>query len=176
VSNRPALKVLQQGGTWHTLRLIPAGDAGIKATLRIMRDIVRGWRSTPLVRNTARSITGETAGKQFRREAATLQRWVQNNIKYQQDVADVETVQTPDLTLRDRAGDCDDQSVLIASLLQAIGHPVRFVAVAFEPGGEFSHVFAETRIGGYWLPVETTEPYELGQFPPGVRRHLFENV
>ena len=164
------------GATFHTLQQIPEGDAGTRATLRVMRDVVRAWRVAPEVRQLAKQITANCEAKAFACHAMTLHAWVRDNIKYLPDVADVETIQTPDLTLRDRVGDCDDQAVLLASLLQSIGHPVRFVAVGMNAGGPFSHVYAETRIGGYWRAAETTEPWQFGRSPGGVRRRMFETL
>jgi transglutaminase-like putative cysteine protease len=83
-------------------------------------------------------------------------------------------VQAPDVTLRDRQGDCDDQAVLIGALLTSIGHPVRFVAVGFRPG-QFAHVYAETPIGPNWVAVETTENWPVGRAPRGVS-HMVQKV
>ena len=85
-------------------------------------------------------------------------------------------MQTPDKTLSDGSGDCDDKCVLLAALLQSIGHPVRFVAVGFRRGGPLSHVFVETPIGAYWICCETTEPWPLGRKPPNIRRVMIQRV
>lgn len=164
------------GATFHTLQSIPEGDAGTRATLRIMRDVTRAWRIAPDVRQLAKEITQSCEPKAFGCNARALHAWVRDNIKYLPDVADVETIQTPDLTLRDRVGDCDDQAVLLASLLQSIGHPVRFVAVGMVDNAPCSHVYVETRVGGYWLAAETTERWQFGRTPAGVRRRMFETV
>lgn len=80
------------------------------------------------------------------------------------DVNTVETVQTPDKTLLDGSGDCDDQAVLLGSLLESIGHPARFLAVGFQPG-VFAHVLVEGKIGARWVPLETTERWPAGRAP-----------
>jgi len=142
-----------------------------------MRDLTRDYRKTPQIRDLAKRLTIRCPGKAFRCELEQLHKWVSQAIKYTRDVADVETVQTPDKTLADRSGDCDDKCVLLASLLQSIGHPVRFVAVAFSPGGPFSHVFIESPLGGYWRACETTEPtWPLGARPKGIKRRMFVKV
>lgn len=101
-----------------------------------------------------------------------LHAYVRDKIRYQLDISGVETIRTPELTMRERVGDCDDKSVLLASLLQAIGHPARFVVFSFSPGAPFSHVYVETLIGDRWIGAETTEPWPLGQSPEGVSRAL----
>jgi transglutaminase-like putative cysteine protease len=73
-----------------------------------------------------------------------------------------------------RAGDCDDKSVLLAALLESIGHPTRFVAIGFQPD-DFEHVFVETKIADRWISLETTEPVEIGWMPQHIRARLTVN-
>jgi hypothetical protein len=65
--------------------------------------------------------------------------FVKKNINYVNDPIDREYYKTPQETLNSRNGDCDDQSILLASLLQAIGLETRF---KFVPG----HVFVEVKL------------------------------
>ena len=169
---RAPVRTLGDGRTIHTLKRIPGGVPGTRATLQIMRDIVRTWRKHPQIRDLALRITRNCPRKAFACEVHSIHEWVQRNIKYVRDVADVETIQTPDVTLRDRAGDCDDHSVLVAALLQAVGHRARFIAVGFKRMGPYSHVFTEVELGPYWRPIETTEPHGVGWYPPGIKRRM----
>lgn len=135
-----------------------------------MRSIVRTWRTDPGIRKLALEITAGCGTHQnWTCNIECLHAWVRDNIRFIGDVLEVETLQTPELTLTQGAGDCDDQSILLAALLQSIGHPARFIAVDLGHGG-FSHVFVETPIGAYWVAAETTEPgWELGRRPPAAR-------
>ena len=161
--------------TTHELRGIPSGVEGTRQTLRIMRELVREWKMHPRLRQLAKKITQRCPPKNIKCEVTSLHRYVQNTIKYIRDVQDVETVQAPDVTLRDKSGDCDDQAVLIGALLGSIGQPVRFVAVGFRPG-QFAHVYAETPIGPNWVAVETTEKgWPVGRKPRGVI-HMVQKV
>lgn len=145
---------------------IPSGAPGIRQTLRAMRRMARAGRVSPMVRAWAHDIIAPVPEKDWRGQIVALHAWVRDNIRYVMDPDEVETVQTPEFTLENGVGDCDDKSVLLASLLGAIGHPSRFIAVAFEPGA-FSHVYVETRLGPDWVPLETTEPVHAG-FDPGI--------
>lgn len=117
------------------------------------------------IRNKALSLTGGLAQKDFRGEACACLAFVRDQIRYVRDIYDVETIATPDWLLKICAGDCDDKATLLAALLGAIGHQVRFVAVAFAPD-QFSHVWLQDHIGGAWLDLEATEPYPCGQAIP----------
>jgi hypothetical protein len=93
-------------------------------------------------------------------EVRELHRFVRDSIRYVGDVYGMETVQTPQATLEVGAGDCDDKSALLASLLLSIGHPVRYVLARTKPQDptSFSHVYVETPIRGRWVPLETIVP------------------
>lgn len=136
--------------------------AGTRETLKQMRELVRKYKTHPLVFLLARKLIEGLPQKAFTEEAKAIHKFVRDEIRYVKDVHGVETLQSPDKTLQLRAGDCDDKSTLTASLLQSIGHPVRFVVVGNEPG-RFSHVFVETKIRNKWYPVETTEPWKFGE-------------
>lgn len=147
-----------------TLSLIPAGVRGIHETLKTMSQLTRDGAKNYAVHMAAISRSRSCPQKDYACEVRCLHAFVRDGIRYVQDPKDVERVQSPDVTLQIAAGDCDDKSVLLASLLEAMGHPTRFVAIGFEPG-IFSHVYVETKIGARWIPLETTEPVAAGWEP-----------
>ena len=151
-----------------TLGLIPDGPAGIDATLKIMSQFVRAGKTNPSVFTTARSITQQLGQKDWAGEVKLLHAFVRDKIRYIADVTDVESVQTPDATLRFQCGDCDDKTVLLCALLESCGHPTRFVAIGFEPN-TYEHVYCQTIIGPHWISLETTEDVEAGWAPPESR-------
>lgn len=154
---------------------IPGGAAGTRATLKIMRQVVRRYRKDANVHRFAKSLVQHLPGKAFADEARTLAMWVRNNIRYVRDVNEVETLSTPDQVLATRSGDCDDQATLLATLLESIGHPTRFVAIGMSPNGPFQHVYVETKIGTAWVPLETTENWPLGTHVKAPKRMVFYN-
>ena len=154
-----------------TLQAIPDGKAGTVATLKIMRQVTKAGKTSLPVRNLALSLVSELPQKDWFNELKILHKYVRDQIRYVKDIRGVETVQTPDVTLSLRAGDCDDKSVLLAAMLEAIGHPTRFIAIGFQPD-DFVHVYPESRIGTSWVPLETTEPVEIGWTPKNVVSRL----
>jgi transglutaminase-like putative cysteine protease len=158
-----------------TLRAIPDGVGGIRATLDEMVSLTRQYRVNLMLRNLAEQIVVAVPGKSYFGEAAAIQQWVRDNIRYTGDIADVETLKTPDQLIVSRFGDCDDMSLLSGTLLQTLNHPVRYVAVGREPGN-FEHVFPETKIGNRWVAVETTEEVPLGWVPPDMPFRMVRHV
>jgi len=141
---------------------IRSGNGGVTDTLRLMAQIARSYKANPLIRQTAARIVRVCPGKDDLCEIGTLQSWVRSNIRYTGDVYETETVQTPDYTLQERYGDCDDQAVLLATFLMAVGFQAGYCALGTN-GGPFSHVLAVAilRDGSQW-PLETTVECDLG--------------
>lgn len=148
---------------------LPRGEAGIVETLRLMAVNVLASQQVPSLIQLASTITAGVRGKDWRAEAAAVQSWVRQHIRYTRDPAALELIQSPRITLERRQGDCDDHSQLVAVLLSCLGHEVRFVAVG-PVAGRYNHVYAETLINGAWTAVETTEPWALGQQPPAAKQ------
>lgn len=146
------------------LAKLPSGKKSVYETLKLMRALVRSGKKHPLVRQTAIELTQGLRQKDWFGEVKAIFDFVKDRIRYVKDIRNVETLHTPDRVLLNEQGDCDDKSVLLASLLESIGHPTRFVAVGFQPG-KYSHVYVETKIGNKWISLETTEPVPIGWKP-----------
>lgn len=159
----------------YNLQMIPDGPEGIRATLKIMAKLVKQYRHDPQVRELALQLVQDLPPKKWAAEAARIHAFVRDRIRYVKDIVGVETVQTPPQTLRLGQGDCDDKSVLIGALLQAIGHPVLFTAVGFQPN-RYSHVLPYTKIAGKWVALEATEQWPIGREPKNVKSRMIENV
>ena len=147
---------------------LPLGDeAG--ATLRYMRSFVDQAIADPAqaTRNQALALYQGLPPRDYLAEAAAAQAFVRDQIRYVRDPVETELVQAPQRTLQVGQGDCDDKATLLAALLKATGHPVRFVALALN-GGPLSHVLVETKVGSDWHAAETIIPVPFGWYPPGV--------
>ncbi len=91
-----------------------------------------------------------------------------------------ELIQTPEKTLSEKSGDCDDKSILLATLAETIGFSARFHAVGVRGEG-YSHVFTELLIPTKgWVSAETipigNEKAALGWFPPDITSHMVAHI
>lgn len=165
---------MPKNSTKATLLGIPDGPMGAAQTIVYMRQLTLDAVRDPVqqMREHALSIIG---GEGFVGQVRAIQCWTQSNIRYIQDPPDVELVQTPQKTLQWSAGDCDDQSVLVAALLTSIGHPCQFMAMGFS-GGPLAHVLCRTKIGTQWVAVETIKPVSLGFLPPSITSTYIRDV
>jgi transglutaminase-like putative cysteine protease len=164
-----------QGITKAKLQFLPDWDDPAlmtRETLKVMRELTLIGVHDPAMRLRALNIVADIPGKAWRWEIRRMLNWVRRNITYRLDATEVEQLCLGQRTLELGQGDCDDMSILLATLLMCIGHPCRFVAMGFgEPGdGEFSHVMVETLAAGDgpWISLDATEPEPMGWFPPGV--------
>lgn len=154
------------------MHAIPSGVAGTLATLKIMWLLVRKGKVSMPVRRLALFLTKDLKQKDFTGEVERLHKFVRDEIRYVKDINGVETVHDTDRILKYMAGDCDDKSILLASLLESIGHPARLVAIAIK-SGQYCHVYVETLIGKTWVPLEATEPVAMGwEFPRAVAQRM----
>jgi transglutaminase-like putative cysteine protease len=157
----------------YILSSIPNGAQGVRATLREMSRIVKAYKSNPQIRELAVNLTANLPPKNWRAEVNAIFCFVRDYIRYVKDIQGVETLHTPDNLLRLRSGDCDDKSILSATLLASIGHPTRFIACGFLGDGSYSHVFTQTKIAGKWVTLECTMgEWPLGKTPKGITNYM----
>jgi hypothetical protein len=157
--SRPYL--VQQRTPLNSTRVrIGSGDRGIAQTIRYMYGAVMGNEgvASAEIRRQALTIVQRVPSRDQQGEIAAVLQWVKTNIAFRGEYA--ETVQTPLVTLQLRAGDCDDQSTLMAALLGSLGYKTRFKTVAADPSAPyaFSHVYIEVfhRKSGQWISLDST--------------------
>lgn len=145
---------------------LAGGAAGIYQTIRVMRDLVRRFKADAAIRQAAVNIVFMTPERFELSEVTAVFDWVRDNVRYVRDIAGVETITTPDKTLLCRIGDCDDQVLLLASLLESIGYVTRFVVAGYSDARMYEHVYLQVLIDGYWIDADPTERAPLGYAPP----------
>jgi hypothetical protein len=148
---------------------IPKGYLGTKKTLEnIQKLILRGAKDF-FVRQKAIDILLENQikPKDYSGEINALFQWVQQNIRYTKDIYRVELLHTPRRMLELRAGDCDDMAILLGSMLESIGHPIRLVIMGPDSSKPkfFSHIYLEVNLRGRWIPLDATMSFPMGWAP-----------
>lgn len=159
-----------------TLAAAPSGPAGVFHTVRVMRDAVKRNKTDPRIINAATTAVFSSVPRDDLSEAASVFEAVRSWVRYVRDVVGVETFAEPWLTLERRAGDCDDQSALLASMYEAIGYPTRFVMAAYQDPNIYEHIYLEVFAAGEWFPVDPTEKFAFGEDPPGAINRWVEKV
>lgn len=153
------------------------GDAGVRQTLDVMRQMVLASAGIPSVVETARSLA-------YYGGAAAIRQWMSRVWRFVPDPAHTELLATPEYLLQQLddtgqiVGDCDDAAVLGAALGEAIGLEATFTVLAFDEGAgptfwqpipRFSHVFASLLTpDGRTVNLDVTRPL-FGSVAPVVR-------
>lgn len=153
---------------------IPDGPNGTRETLKHMRQLVQQGKLNPDNRYLANDITAAVPAKDWNGELCALFNWVRANVRYALDPNEVETIQSAATTIKLGYGDCDDISVLLATLCECAGHPCCFVALGFGAPGDFSHVVVIASGAGElpFVGMDATEGQPFGWFPPGATCEL----
>lgn len=147
-----------------------SGDAGVAQTIHQMRQLVDESLRDPSILRLAKDIVRGVPAFDDYSEARALYDWVRSNIRFTKDPVNKETLYPPSELLQIRSGDCDDISMLLGTLLLAVGYPARLMTVAAN-GDEFSHVYVEGQINGEWVPMDPARSdSQFGVAPPAYTR------
>jgi hypothetical protein len=158
------------------LRGIPRGYLGTRKTLQHVQALVRQGAKDFFVRQAAIDILLQSGvqPKDYLGEIQALFKWVQQNVRYTKDPYRVEVLHSARRLLELRAGDCDDMTILLAAMLEAIGHPTRLVIIGPNPLKPrlFSHIYLEVNHQGKWIPLDPTMPFWVGWAPAATVRQI----
>jgi hypothetical protein len=159
-----------------SLNYIPKGYRGTQKTVEHVQALIQQGAKDFYVRQKAIDILLAKAvqPKDYRGEIKALFEWVQRNIRYTKDPFRVEVLHSARRLLELRAGDCDDMTILLGSMLEAIGHPVRLVLTGPDPLRPqlFSHIYLEANHQGRWVPLDATMPYPMGWEPQALVKQV----
>jgi len=148
------------------IQKIPTGYRGTLKTVEHISDLIKRGAKDFTVRQTAIDILLQRAvkPKDYLGEIKALFEWVQGNVRYTKDTFRVEVLHSAKRMLELRAGDCDDMTILLGAMLEAIGHPVRLALSGPDPrrADLFSHIYLEVFCKGRWIPLDATMSYPMG--------------
>lgn len=129
---------------------LPEGLAGNLRTIQVMQKVARERAGHPLVREYALKIiqVARVPSHNYAEEALAIGDFVKRRVRYTRDPRDHELLQDPVMMIEKlekegfTSGDCDDMSLLIATLLLAIGHSPKFRAVRYSTqSGHYNHIY-----------------------------------
>ena len=143
-----------------------AGNAGVFHTVRVMRRMVEEYKADPEILRAAVGVVYLTPEHAQVSEAEAVYNYVRDFIRYVRDPVGLESLTIPPITLQRQVGDCDDQTTLLATMLEAVGYPTRFVLAGYQ-SRDYEHVYLEVLAGGQWIPADPIEKQsQFGYEPP----------
>ena len=148
----------------QTISKVGDGIKGNLDTVEVMKKMARDYSRHPLVKRLATNILHhqKIPSHHYLQEARAIGTFVQKHIRYVKDPVGTESLQAPDMMIRMMQdagyamGDCDDMSLLIASLLMSIGIRPKFRTVRYNSkSGPFNHIYVvvyENNIADTMMP------------------------
>jgi hypothetical protein len=145
--------------------VLPAGEAGVDATVMKMVEMAKGRYGAKSAKIRALAIdilnAARVPEKDYYGEAVAIFEWVRDNIRYLKDPIGQETLSYPEeLAFNSKAADCDDKTMLVMALLGSIGIQSYPVVVGVRPD-MFSHVYLHAvippgkhRMAGQVVPMD----------------------
>lgn len=160
-----------------TLETIPDGDAGLAVKLRRLRGLVDTGRADPRLRQVALRLVQHVPERSWSREIQAVSDFTRR-LRYTRDPVGVELFTDPRLLLAGvldgtGAGDCDDHVALGAALLEAIGHPTRFVVGGFSRARQspaWAHIWLQVLDPAKgWRTIDDTAKHRPAGYDPAQR-------
>lgn len=128
---------------------LPFGVNANLETVEIMKRVARQRAIHPEVRQLALAIIrqAKTQSQNYIDEAIAIGKYVHKHMNYVRDIDGVEQLHDPVMLIDQlrrgvAIGDCDDMSLLIATLLLSIGHKPYFRIVRYgKHSGPYHHIY-----------------------------------
>ncbi|MEM4755958.1 MAG: transglutaminase-like domain-containing protein [Candidatus Woesearchaeota archaeon] len=111
--------------------------------------------------------------------AKALYAFVQQHISYIKDPVLFDFIKTPQETLISKAGDCDDQAILLASLMQSVGIPTQLIVT---PNHMLIKIYLPNARSFYkdddgWIFLDPTcKTCRFGQLPPAIDKTAIRSL
>jgi len=152
-------------------------------TVALMTRYAREDSRQPLIRRAALDAIRDLRPRNPRKEAAQVWAWVRRRVRLMEDAelaalagvgepTETEVLIRPVdlLSMVDPVGDCDDYSMLTASMLRALGIPSAFRAIAADASqpDTYSHVYVVALIDGRELALDASHGPRPGWEAPAV--------
>jgi len=129
------------------------------ATIRRMHELVKLAKTDPTFLKLINDIIRKCPPRDDSCQLRTIYSTWHNKIKYLKDPFQVEKLQSVWVTIKNRSGDCDCSSILVAASVGAIGYQYRFVIIKANPErpDDWSHVYTEVEVPGQgWIGMDVS--------------------
>lgn len=131
-------------------------------------------KRSPQVRQIAADALRGVPPRQWDKSAKALFEWTRKNVRYTLDPHNVELFQSADRSAQVGIGDCDDQSIMLSSLLQSVGIPVRLRVIGLKGSKVFQHIYVLAGLPPHspakWLPLDPSRAEAAGWELPESQR------
>ena len=132
-----------------------------------------------VIRRIAAKVLQGVPPRRWDKSAVALFEWTRNNVRYTLDPVGVELFQKASTSVDIGIGDCDDQAIVLGSLLGCVGIPVMFRVISMKGSDKFEHVYILAGLPpnkpAKWLPLDPSRPESAGWELPAEQRGLLQD-
>lgn len=111
----------------------------INFVIKKIIELIEKYKSNFFIRELAIRLTKDK--KKIVDKINAIWNFLKSKVKYVKDIYNVETLQSPLITLYWGAGDCDDLAIIGACFLNAIGIKIALVLVSTDPLKLYNHIY-----------------------------------
>jgi hypothetical protein len=111
---------------------------GVMGRLNRMKQMIEDGKTSPRIRQLVGRVVRNCPERDQMCELKAIHNYIAEHTRFLEDTRDIEVFAEPELTLKFSAGDCDDLSILSASMLESAGFKTQLVAVG---NNQYEHVF-----------------------------------
>jgi hypothetical protein len=146
----------------------------IEDRVGLILDEIESGKIDPYIHLLLGEILQNVEIRNYGAEISAIFEFVRNNVRYTRDVWNLETFQKPRRSVETGKGDCDDQAIILATLLQVAGYPVRLKLIGL--GQELEHIYvlvgSPPQGATKWIPLDPSRPESMGWEVPADQVHI----
>ncbi len=154
---------------------IESGEKGTEKTIQKILDKIYEGTKDPVIILKAREIVRDSGAQDAFERARAIFKWIKRNIAYIKDPKGLELLRPARRILESRIGDCDEHTILAASLFRAAGLPVALKVIStFKNPNEYTHIYPLVKTNSLWFAADTTlkESYFGWEYPYRVKEKI----
>jgi len=141
---------------------LPEGTNGLLSKINIIGELINKGSQNIDIRSLSVELISGLEDFDFQSELEVIYNWVIENIRYVRDIDNIELIHDADKVLEFRAGDCDDFTILLGSMLKSIGFPIQMV-IASRNGIDFEHIYLRVNLNNKWIVCDASMKMPLGE-------------
>ncbi len=150
----------------------------MKTTISGILDLIREGKNDPRIRETAVEVLQSQglSAMDYEQVFEAMLRFVRENVMFVRDPTKTDVMFDPVHTLDLGYGDCEDNGIVLASLLESIGLPTRLVIIS-KFGPVWDHAYIQA---GYppdnpteWVALDSTIPGPAGSEVQYAKQKVF---
>ena len=151
------------GGMRHTTYTVNT----IEDRIRHIVGLIQKGRDDPRVRKLTAQLLSKKCGdewctpeKNAKAEVETIFAAVRQHVRYTRDTYGKDLYQHPMRTLEFGAADCDDFAIVLSSMIQSVGFPVKLRVIRTKGAADWNHIYVlvglPARAPKKWFPLDAS--------------------